>query len=51
MLLPVHYLVARKMNSAQDKNILYSLSVVHAQSRIFFYDFYFILFEIVFINL
>eukprot|EP00026_Physarum_polycephalum_P006081 Phypoly_transcript_06122.p1 GENE.Phypoly_transcript_06122~~Phypoly_transcript_06122.p1 ORF type:complete len:512 (+),score=57.98 Phypoly_transcript_06122:231-1766(+) len=34
MMLPVHYLVARRMKKEQDVNILYTLSVVHAQSHI-----------------
>lgn len=34
MMLPVRYLVARKMRTYSDCNILYTLSVVHAQSHI-----------------
>lgn len=34
MMLPVRYLVQRKMKGYAEKNILFSLSVVHAQSRI-----------------
>ena len=34
MTMPIHYLVSLKMKNA-DVNVLYTLSVVHAQSRIF----------------
>lgn len=34
MMIPVRYLVQRKMKPYTEKHILFSLSVVHAQARI-----------------